>query len=116
MEYLKRKLITYLTKALLPIVEPEDIIAFSKGNVFINKEQITEDELGRLRAEAIMFMDSRLYNLINSYFSDLVRRKMFIEGTDITDLVFGKSILYALSVQNTICNNIKNAKNVEKKV
>jgi hypothetical protein len=115
MQYLKRKLITYLAKQLLPVITADEIIAFTNGKVFINKEEVTGPELSLLKIDAERFLDSRLYKLVNQYFAELMRKKMFLEGTDVTDIIFGKSCLYALSVQDTIYNSLKNAKNEVKK-
>lgn len=121
MQYIKRKLITFLAKNLLPVVDDKDIISFSKGregkpSVIIKGTIISDEELANLKLEADYFMQTRLYQLIHNYYAELTRKKMFLEGTDITDLVFGKTVLYTLSVQDTICNNIINAKSEEKKV
>ncbi|MCX6643584.1 MAG: hypothetical protein NT043_00020 [Candidatus Bathyarchaeota archaeon] len=110
MKYLKHKLITYLAKNLLPVVEPREIIAFANGKAFINKREITGEELSLLKIEAEQWQSTRLYRLVNDYFAELVQKKMFIEGTDVTDLVFGKSCLYSLNVQKTIYDSLKNAK------
>ena len=115
MQYLKRKLITYLAKNLLPVVTTDEIIAFANSKVFINKEEVTQEELSLLRIQAESYTNSRLYKLVNQYFAELTRKKMFVEGTDVTDMIFGKSVLYGLSVQDTIYNNLLNAKSVVKK-
>ena len=116
MQYIKRKLITWLAKNLLPLVEADELMVFDKqGGVYINGQRIKNEELSRMKIEVEAWTNSKTYQLTNKYFADLLKKKMFIQSTDITDMVFGKSNLYALSVQETIYNNIKNAKREEKK-
>lgn len=118
MRYLKNKLIFYLAKKLLPLVEAEDIISFAKSRdgvvAFLGKQKLSSTELASLQAEARFLEQSGIWKAINNYFDSLAKKKMFNQATDITDLVFAKTMLYTLSVQRTIVTNILNASHKDK--
>jgi hypothetical protein len=111
---LKYKLISWLAKGMLPMIEPKDVISFAKKGIevipFIDGEQLSHTEILGLKAEARFLEESRIWKLINSYFENLARKRIFEDSKDLTDLIFGKTTLYVLNIQKTIIKNINNAK------
>ena len=108
MKRLKQRLINALTRTLIPLVEDKEIISFNKqGDVFIGTTKLTETELNTLRQEAKFLKESQIWKIINIYFTQLAKKKLFEESKDIDDLLFAKTMLYTLSVQNIILDKIK---------
>jgi len=107
----KADLIHWLTRKLLPLIEPKDIVSFAKkGNditVMTGGKKLTTQELESLRGEAKFLEQTRLWKIINAYFTDLAKKKIYLESKDSTDILFGKTVLYVLDVQKTILDNIK---------
>jgi hypothetical protein len=60
-----------------------------------------------LHAEVDIIKQLRVWELMNGYFNKLVQDKVFNQSQDITDLIFGKTILYTLDVQRKIMDNIQ---------
>jgi hypothetical protein len=110
MKWLKIRLIYWLTKHLLPVFDDKDIISFVKGSVFVDGGKLTDQEIRNLQAETKFFEDSMLWKLMNTYPTKLAKKKIFNDSKDITDLIFGKTVLYTLEIQKNIKDNLKNTK------
>jgi hypothetical protein len=107
---IKEKIIYWLAKHLLPFVEERDVMVVKSGKVFINGVELTESEKISLRGEAHILEQLRIWKIINANLSDVAKKKMFLEATDITGLLFGKTILYCLDVQRQIVSKISSLK------
>ncbi len=111
MERLKRWIVYQLAKGLLPIITEQDLITFNKqGTVFIAREQISDQELRNLKAEAQMIKQTRVWQLINGYLNNFTGDLVFDKSQSMTDLVVGKTVLYTCDVQKKVIEKIINAK------
>ena len=111
---IKERLIYFLARHLLPTIEDKDIISFVTRGVetvvFIDNVKLSPQDIRNLQAEVKFFEESMLWKLMNTQMIKQAQKKIYNESKDITDLLFGKTILYTLSVQDTILKNIKNTK------
>jgi hypothetical protein len=109
LQTLKRKLITYLTKTLLTLVDSKEIIYFNKSKqVFVDGRMLSSLEVQNLRAEIKFLEESSVWKLMNNKMDDLAKQKMFEKSIDITDMIVGKTTLWVLKSQRDIIKNIKN--------
>ena len=105
---LKEKLIYWLSSKLLPIVNPNELIVFKNGKPFVNNVELTPSEIIGLKAEADIIGKMRLWNIIVNDLNEKTQKKVFLESTDKTDLIVGKTILYTLDVQKQFIEKMKN--------
>ena len=99
---MKQKLIHWLTLKLLPVIESKELIVFNGKQIFIDGKPLNDAEIRSLKAEAQAMNEFRLWKLIVNYHENLAMKKMFKEAQDMNSLLFGKSVLYALSIQKEI--------------
>ena len=105
---LKYKLIYWLAKKLLPLVDEKEIITFTKNQkVFVGGQELTVGELNNLRAEADVIGKMRLWNIIVNNLNEKVQKKVYFDATDVTDLLFGKTVLYVLNLQKEFIDKLK---------
>lgn len=108
---IKERLIHFLAKNLMPIVEADDVLAFTKrGELFLDGKQLTAGELNNLKREAEFLSQSQLWKIINKYFLRLAHKKVYTDSKDISDLLFAKTVVYTLDVQSSIVDRVRNAK------
>jgi hypothetical protein len=111
MERLKRYILFKLTKGLLPVFDVKDVVTFDKyGRMFVGGEKATNDQIIKLQTEVKILEQMELWKYINSYLNKVVSKMVFEKSQTMTDLVAGKSILYALDVQSGIIKRILQAK------
>jgi hypothetical protein len=109
--HIRERLIHWLARNLLPLVDEKQIITFKAGKTYIDNEELTQGEIINLRAEAHVLLKSRLWQVINANLNDTAQRKMYKEATDVTSILFAKTILYGLDIQKTIVSKCANLKN-----
>ena len=107
---IKDRLIHWLARKLLPLIEESDIILFIRNEVYIDGTKLSVAEIRSLREEVRAFEGTRLHQVLMQYPLMLAKKKLFTEANDKTDLLFGKTILYFLDIQKSIMKDIKNVK------
>lgn len=111
METLKEKLILWLTRKLLPIIDPRDIVVFAKnGMIFVGGEQMGDAELRAMKEEIKFLEETKTWKLLTNYLNNQARLKMFEESQSFQDVLIGKMMLYNTNVQKEILERIKNTK------
>jgi hypothetical protein len=110
-ETLKQKLIHWLARKLLPLVEPTDIVQFSENkgliHTFINGNELTIQEISELKRECRLLDELRIWKIMNDYFINLAQDRMWKKAESDVDILFSKTILYVLNVQKEIKNKIE---------
>lgn len=105
---LKQKLIYWLCSKLLPVIKPEDLIAFTKnGKVFVGGKELAPNELNNLRSEADILGKLQIWDLIVNKLNEKSQKKMYLDAIDATDMIVGKTILYVLNFQKEILDKLK---------
>jgi hypothetical protein len=108
---LKTRLIFWLARHLLPLTEDKDIISFAKKGketiVFLDGEQLAQQEIIGLKNECRFLEESLIWKLMNKYPTAMAKKKLFTDSKDITDILFAKTMLYTLEVQENIKKNIE---------
>jgi len=105
---LKTRLIYWLAKNLLPIVDEKELISFKKDKYFVNGIELTQSEVMGLRAEADVIGKMRLWQIIVNDLNERSQKKIYKDALDSTDFVIGKTILYILDVQQKFIDKMKN--------
>jgi len=105
---LKTRLIYWLAKNLLPIVDEKELISFKKDKYFVNGIELTPQEVAGLRAEADVIGKMRLWQIIVNDLNERSQKKIYKDALDSTDFVIGKTILYMLDVQKKFIERMKN--------
>lgn len=92
-----------LMKLLSP-VDTRYIVSVDKqrGLVYIGGEQIDQNLLNNLRAEAQFFKESHLWKLMYESPKELAQKTLFVDAESLVDLQKGKTMLYTLDVQKKI--------------
>lgn len=105
---LKVKIIYWLAQHLLPVVDDQQIISFKNKKLYINHVEATVGQVNNLVAEANLIEATELWKIINNDLNEKTRKRVYVDSTDVMDLVVGKTILYTLDVQQNLINKIKN--------
>lgn len=96
-----------LLKEYFCAVVPEDVIIFDKiGQIWINGQKQTVGEISSLYEEAKFFKESRLYKILINHLKVMAMEVMYNKSESYDDMRNGKMMLYNLSVQQNIVNNI----------
>lgn len=106
---LKERLIYWLARKLLPTLNG-DIIIFKNNQAFLNGTVLNEKEKNNLKAEADYIEQTRVWEIINSNLIKITQDKLYREATDITQILFAKTILYTLDIQKQILDKCKTLK------
>lgn len=110
MKWLKRKLLSYLTRELLCAVDPESIlteVTTDKGRYYlIGGKQIPSQKLARLKMEANLILETELWKILEHTLRHQAEKVMFTKSTTFEDMITGKSMLHNLDVQDKILNTL----------
>lgn len=111
MYWLKKTLVLWLSKRLMPIIVPEDSIGFTRnGDVYIGGKKAIALQLKNLKEEIKFLEESSLWKIINSHLNSVAEKRIVLESKDFHDVLIGKMILYTFDVQNKIIEKIKSLK------
>jgi hypothetical protein len=106
MKWLKIRLIYWLARHLLPLVEDKDIIGFAKQGkatkVLVDGRILTDQEIKNLKHECIILDEMLIWKLMTVYPTWVAKKKLFNDSKDITDILFAKTMLYTLELQKNI--------------
>ena len=105
---LKTKLIYWLAKDLLPIVDEKELMVFKNGKPFINGVELSTGEIIGLKAEADIIGKMRLWQIIVNDLNEKSQKRMYKDAIDTTDFLFGKTVLYVLDIQQKFIDKLKN--------
>lgn len=97
---------------LLCAVNPLDVFTSDKTGkkLFLNGREITELEMGDLKADAMYFGKSRLWNVLAETIRSQAMEVMFTKSKDFDDMRTGKMMLYNLDIQKKIIKLLENWK------
>lgn len=102
-----------LTKDLLCVVVPEDVVTTDKqGQLFIGGTKLTAMEVGSLKSEAEFLVKTRLWSILTNSLKDQAMKVMFERSTTFDDMRAGKMMLYNLNVQEKIIYALLTVKSV----
>jgi len=112
MKVIKNKIKNWLLKSLLKTVVVGDIVTLNTKTkeIFIDGNKIDQGEAEAIREEAKYLEKTRIWALIIGSLNDQARERMFEKAVTIDDLLFGKALLYTLSIQKQIISIFKNIK------
>lgn len=82
-------------------------VAKDKTHLLIDNEKITDAELANLHAEYLTIRKFRLWNLVTNTIRDQAKKMMFENAKSYDDMLAGKMMLYVLSVQENVLENIE---------
>jgi len=105
---MKQRLINFLFRKLLNAVVLEDIITVDKGVISIGGKPISQPELNVLISEAKALEGFTLWKLINGTIKENALERGWNKSVKMEDLNTGKTIFYALDLQNSIIRLILN--------
>lgn len=112
MTRLKHRLLLWLTKKLLPIIDDTDVLTFNKqtNQVYIGGILLAPQEIANIREEIKMLETLRIWEIITKHLNQVARRRMLEDSKDFTDMLVGKLILYTIDVQLKLVEKFKNVK------
>lgn len=107
MNYIRHKLVNYLTKHLLKAITVNDILRVEENKVYIGKRKLSREDIASLQDQAEVLQRSMLWELIENDIrwtaSDLMLEKALNER----DIVFGKAMIYNFSLMQTFLTRLK---------
>lgn len=110
MKRLKEKLIYWLAKNFLPVVDEKDVLVIKDKRIYIGGKEVENAEYNLLCSEAHILKSMRLWDLIVNDLNCKAQKKMYKDAVDITGLLFGKTVLYTLDVQTQIVDKLAKLK------
>lgn len=102
----KEEVLTKTVKHLFNTIGPEDILKDWK----IGNKQITDGEKKLLIAEAITFLNTRLWKVLQDEIKHRANEAMFVKAKTEYDLTAGKLWLYTLDCIKTRLEQISKSK------
>ena len=104
----KQKDVTEKLSELLSVIDPKTIVSEKNGIIYIGNERADAGRLANLRAEAEFILASDIWKIINASVQYEAQRVMFSSTETLEELRKGRSMLYTLSIQNSIVTLLKN--------
>ena len=107
---MKNRILNYLLRHLFNAMTVADIISTDPKTkeIVIDGQKIRPDELRALQAEIKAFKESRIWKLLHETTKYTAEQQIFINSVTPTDIVFGKAMLYNLSLQKSIMHVLEN--------
>ena len=106
---LKIKLITWLAKELLPVVDDKKILFVDKfKKIYIGGRLLTAQEIKNIKTDAELLESNELWKLITNNINEDVRKKVWVKSQDNIDLIVGKTMMYLLDYQIRTVKTVKN--------
>lgn len=104
---IKRKIFNYLMRNLYCSFTVEDVFQkTSNGGYTIGGQIISSHDMNQIVAEAEYFKLTLLYRVLMSTPKHHASEVMYKKSVSYDDMIVGKSILYGISLQETIINNL----------
>lgn len=112
-----RKLINEMLAHVLNSPNPDLVITVGEKNglVYLNGEQISDQELFNLAEETRALETWKVWGIVQNTLSDMARKTMNEKATTYEDMMSGKLILYALDIQRSILSSIKSLTEFKKR-
>ena len=106
----------WLTRELFCVPTAEDIISTRKIGIngygepierlYLGNDQLGDVETKDLMEDVYVLQKTRLWNVYQEYLKHQAEEFMFVKGKTTDDLIFGKGILYCLSLLKNINDTI----------
>lgn len=93
-ERTRSRILTEAVKHLFNAISSEDILKEQDGHLTFRGRSMTQAEEDLLRAEAQQFMRSTLWRVLRMDIRWQINKKMFVESTVATDVLWGKLLLF----------------------
>lgn len=104
-------LLNLALRHLFPIFSVDKVLTASKsGHLFLNGELVTEKQKNSLKAQARMFRNTQLWEVMTITLKAQAQKLAFNDSKDFQDLLNAKMMLYTIEVQENIIKKIENAK------
>lgn len=78
-------------------------------DVKLGGKKIKENELANLRSEASIIQQTQLWKIMLETLKNTAHQHLFTQMKTLDDAHWGKAILYALSIEETIIKGLENA-------
>lgn len=107
---MKQRIKNKILKYLFNTVTVEDILISKRGELIVDGNKLTEQEVSQLKAEAHYLKQSRLYSILSAIVVNKARRTMFERSLTFDDMLSGKMLLMADDLQKTIIDKLTEEK------
>lgn len=107
MKILRHIVINYLTKHLLKAVTIEEVLQISGKEWILGRHNFSKEEMMELKEEARSFESSLLWKLMIRELKYSATLQRYDKAKTADDMIFGKSMLYAISLMEIFIKNIK---------
>lgn len=107
MNYIKQKLSNYITKHVLNAFVLEDVITQDAGKIYLGGKEVTEERIKQWQAETKAIEGSDIWVCIQESLKYQAQDKIFNRSTNFEDVMYGKSMLYNLSLIKSFFKVVK---------
>ena len=103
-----KKLKQYLFKYLFNGITDKDILKIdSKGVLYQDGKKLSSGQTSALINDAIRFEESELWKFMKNEVRYIANKHIFEKSTNTDDLMWGKSILYGIDLQDQLVKRLK---------
>lgn len=92
MKQIKRILLRYIVRDLLKGVTVDDLLRVENGKVFVGKQQLSEEEVVKLKTEISTFNRSYLWRLMSNNIYWIANYKMIHGASKESDMDMGRAM------------------------
>lgn len=112
MKWLKRKLLNYLTRNLLAVVDEDMVLTqVNSGDntayYLLGGEKIDTHLLTKLKQEASLLKEMEIWKIFDHTLRSQANKVMFTKSTSFEDMITGKAMIYNLDVQKKIVETLE---------
>lgn len=104
---LRIRVLNLALKHLFKAVTLEDVIVIKNGITYLDGKQLTKGDIVSLRSDAELLEESELYNLMKKHLRHQAHKKIYNDSVTTEDIVFGKAMLYNLSLMSNFLKKFK---------
>ncbi len=114
---MKQRIVNYLLRYLLNAITVDEIVSQDSRTklVTLDGKVLLPDEVRQLQAEIKALEGFRIWRILTNTVKHAAEDTIFNKSTNIEDIRFGKAVLYAVSLQDSIIRVLREKKIVSTK-
>ena len=115
---IREKLVNFVAGKILHAVTQQDVFTQNSktGEIFLGGKTLSTSEVISLGQEVIALKNMRIWSILTSSIGEQAKKTMFENSQSWEDMVYGKSVLYAISLQESILKVLEQQKKIVEQV
>lgn len=104
-----KRIRNWLLQHLYVALTISDVVSQDKaGNLYVDGKPVTKDEIRQIQAEIKAMDGFRIWKLMGESTKSAAEERLYRKAVTADDMVFGKAMLYNLSLQKSILESFRN--------